>query len=99
MAGEKRRVIGRWVAWAMVFVVVAYPLSYGPLGYAHVRWVTDEEIEDFQWLHNLYAPCHKLSESSSLYMDYRVWWIRLGMKAEVEDWQDELRDIRDGEAD
>ena len=30
MAGEKRRAIGKWAAWALVFVVVVYPLSYAP---------------------------------------------------------------------
>lgn len=31
MAGEKRRVIGKWAAVGLVLVVVVYPLSYAPV--------------------------------------------------------------------
>ena len=37
MAGVKWRAIGKWTAWALLVVVVAYPLSYAPV----VRWKLD----------------------------------------------------------
>ena len=84
MAGEKRRAILKWAAWALVLVVVVYPLSFGPLIYLDIRGAFREESEE-SLFDDLYAPCGKLYYSSSVYESYIGWWVTSALEAETDD--------------
>ena len=68
------------IAIAVIFLAVAYPLSFGPVLYLDMLGYLDEPYTE--WLYRtVYAPCNWLFELSNTYNNYISWWI----ESEIED--------------
>jgi hypothetical protein len=79
----------RWMAAAALWLLLAYPLSCGPLNYAAQRgWLPDWSypVTDV-----LYAPLNQLNARHSWIAEragfhaYLLWWIGLGRRHAVPD--------------
>jgi hypothetical protein len=72
----------RWIAAAVLWLVIWYPLSVGPLEYVFARdWISQSAVE---WLIPFYWPLVALANSDTppgdVFSSYAAWWRELGYR-------------------
>lgn len=74
----------RWAAATALWLAVTYPLSFGPIGYCHVRGWLPVPVSALQTVYAPLIPLLPANPEDSIWGRYAHWWDELAFRHEMD---------------